>query len=186
MTDLSSYTDESLLNLLRTKRRNESFGELFKRHLPLVTGLCLYYVKDENRAHDIVMDIFEGLLRKVEHYEINNFKPWLLTYTRNHCLKLLTRSMKREKELFNNSVDVESVEYVLDEDHMTKERLDSLDFALEELKEHQKTCVNLFYLQGKSYHEIQSITGFSSNEVKSYIQNGKKNLKKKMLLRQST
>ena len=48
---------------------------------------------------------------------------------------------------------------------------------MELLNPEQKQTVELFYLQEKSYKEIVDQTGFSMNDVKSYIQNGKRNLK---------
>jgi RNA polymerase sigma-70 factor (ECF subfamily) len=56
----------------------------------------------------------------------------------------------------------------------------ALENAIEELSAEQKKCVDLFYLKEKSYVEIAEITGFTLNEVKSYIQNGKRNLKIKL------
>ena len=49
--------------------------------------------------------------------------------------------------------------------------------SLEELNPEQKQCLILFYLEKKSYQEISENTGFSLMQVKSYIQNGKRNLK---------
>ncbi|HKZ68006.1 MAG TPA: sigma factor-like helix-turn-helix DNA-binding protein, partial [Chitinophagaceae bacterium] len=49
--------------------------------------------------------------------------------------------------------------------------------ALKELNPEQQQCVTLFYLQKKSYQEISDATGFTMLQVKSYIQNGKRNLK---------
>jgi RNA polymerase sigma factor (sigma-70 family) len=55
--------------------------------------------------------------------------------------------------------------------------LSNLNEALKSLAEKQRICVELFYLQEKSYNEVAEITGFTMNEVKSFIQNGKRNLK---------
>lgn len=182
MAQQTSYTDEQLLDLIGTERDRSVFAQLFKRHVHTVTGLCLYYLKDRQLSNDAVMDIFEGLLKNLHKYDIDNFKGWLLAYTRNHCLKLLTRALKKEKDFFNKNVDVESVERVNEEDHTDESRYIKLEAALEGLKPHQRECISLFYLKGRSYEDITSITGYSFNEVKSYIQNGKKNLKKKLSL----
>ncbi|HEY0653572.1 MAG TPA: sigma factor-like helix-turn-helix DNA-binding protein, partial [Chryseosolibacter sp.] len=55
--------------------------------------------------------------------------------------------------------------------------LRKLEGCIETLPEEQRQCVKLFYLQKKCYKEITELTGFELNKVKSYIQNGKRNLK---------
>jgi RNA polymerase sigma-70 factor (ECF subfamily) len=57
------------------------------------------------------------------------------------------------------------------------EALEMMEASLKELNDEQRTCVTLFYLQKKSYNEIADITGYTTMQVKSYIQNGKRNLK---------
>ena len=52
-----------------------------------------------------------------------------------------------------------------------------LSTGMDSLKEEQRTCVEMFYLRDMSYQQIADETGYSMNEVKSYIQNGKRNLK---------
>lgn len=59
-------------------------------------------------------------------------------------------------------------------------RFDALEIALKELKADQKTCVELFYLKHMSYGDIVDVTGYDLKKVKSYIQNGKRNLKLKL------
>ena len=56
--------------------------------------------------------------------------------------------------------------------------LEYLQEAMNELKEAQQECIELFYMRDCSYLEISKITGYTLNEVKSHIQNGKRNLKK--------
>jgi RNA polymerase sigma-70 factor (ECF subfamily) len=59
-----------------------------------------------------------------------------------------------------------------------KERmLKALENGVQLLNDHQRKCIELFYLKEKSYQEVAEQTGFSLNEVKSHIQNGKRNLK---------
>ena len=61
---------------------------------------------------------------------------------------------------------------LLNEDKFLK-----LESAIEELKDEHKKCLIHFYLKKKSYDEVATITGFDLNQVKSFIQNGKRNLK---------
>jgi RNA polymerase sigma-70 factor (ECF subfamily) len=62
--------------------------------------------------------------------------------------------------------------------HLEKDRqLEMMNDCLQELVKEQKQCVTLFYLEKRSYNEIADHTGFTLLQVKSYIQNGKRNLK---------
>lgn len=173
--------DQILLQEYRISQDRKIVGTLFRKYSHLVTGLCLKYLKNRELSKDAVMDIFEFLLRNVDKYDIDNFKNWLLTLTRNHCLKKLSRSMKRENELFDKNTDVESVEFYEDLDQDKEQALLQLENALESLKPHQQKCVSLFYLKGMSYEEVSMITEYEIKQVKSYIQNGKINLRKKLI-----
>ena len=146
----------------------------------MVLGLSLNYLKDKELARDATMDIFEYLIKNLHKYEIDNFKSWLLTLTRNHCLKLISRSLKKEKDLFDKNIDTSSVEYEDSSDQYSEDHLNNLERALDELKPHQQKCLRLFYLKEMSYEQISSTTEYTLKEVKSFIQNGKLNLKKKL------
>jgi RNA polymerase sigma-70 factor (ECF subfamily) len=78
-------------------------------------------------------------------------------------------------------LDSEIMEYVTS-DHLLKEndgeqRIRYLETAINALSAEQKQCIELFYMNEKSYREVEQITGYSYNEVKSHLQNGKRNLK---------
>ena len=59
----------------------------------------------------------------------------------------------------------------------TEEKIENLVAAIDTLNSGQKQCIRLFYLESYSYQEIAALTGQELNEVKSHIQNGKRNLK---------
>ena len=163
--------------MVRNKDVN-ALGELFQRYSPLVMGLCLKYMKDIQSAEDIMMELFEKLPEKISKSEIQNFKSWLYSVSRNECLMLL-----RKKKI--DTGDFEKAELFISNDDeadlreaLTKENeLKRLEFAISELKDEQRTCIELFYLKKRSYEQIKTETGFDIKKVKSYIQNGKRNLK---------
>jgi len=173
-------SDYDLLTAFKRSGDNVHLGTLYKRHSHVVLGLALNYLKDKELSKDASMDIFEYLIKNLHKYDIKNFRSWLLTLTRNHCLKVISRSLKKEKDLIDKNIDAYSVEYGTSEDHYTEDHLNKLERAIEELKPHQQICINLFYLKGNSYEEIADASDFSLKEVKSFIQNGKLNLKKKL------
>jgi RNA polymerase sigma factor (sigma-70 family) len=180
--NIKNYSDNELIKNYKGSEDSLFVGELFERYTRFVFLVCMKYLKDEESSKDAVMQIFEKLLTDLKNHEILNFKPWLHTVTKNHCLlyiRGLTYKQKKYEDLKNNQPkSVENVQDLhLNDESTTEEKIKSLQGALNELNEDQKICVDLFYLQDKSYQEIVDLTGFSMNQVKSFIQNGKRNLK---------
>ena len=176
--NILKQTDEELLHQYAISGKAEYFGELYNRYIPLLYGLCLKYLNDEARAQDAVMQLFEDLLPKVSGYEIKVFKPWLYRVAKNHCLQILRKESK-EIPLDYTIQIVESDEFLhlLSEEDTSEEQLNALKHCLEKLPEAQRTSIMHFFLEEMSYADIVEQTGFTLNNVKSYIQNGKRNLK---------
>ena len=133
-------------------------GELHTRHTHLIFGVCMKYLKDEDEAQDASMQIFEKLLVDLKKHEVQQFKAWLHMVCKNFCLMQLrsgASKLKRTKEM----------------------QLTFMEECIKGLNEEQKLCVELFFLQEKSYQEVTELTSYNMNNVKSYIQNGKRNLK---------
>ncbi len=155
----------------------EILGELYQNYMALVYGLCLRYFKDEDQSKDAVMQIFEELVEKLRKYEVANFKSWLYTLARNYCLMVLRSNSKHTFVSVEDGI-VEKAEIVhLNIDDSKEGALNSMERCMEKLPEEQRLSIDLFYLQEKCYKEVSDITGFDMNKVKSYIQNGKRNLK---------
>ncbi|HVI47092.1 MAG TPA: sigma-70 family RNA polymerase sigma factor [Chitinophaga sp.] len=171
--------DAELIREYKATGQLEVLAALYQRYMNLVYGVCLKYF-DEEASKDAVMQIFEELIGKLKQHEVQNFKSWLHVLSRNHCLMKI-RAMKN-KESLRVSVDeypvMENGEMGHHDNGITLEdNLQSMEKCLETLPEEQKRSIGLFYLQEKSYREVSVITGFEMNKVKSYIQNGKRNLK---------
>ncbi len=151
---------------------------LYQRYMDLVFGVCLKYFKDTERCKDAVMDIFDELNSKLRVHEVESFKGWLHVLTRNHCLMQL-RSPKNLKTTEFNPVFMYSEQntHLHAEALEKEENFKKLEQCLETLPEEQQKSVKLFYLESKCYNEIADITGYDWNKVRSYIQNGKRNLK---------
>ena len=175
----TSDSDLELIKLYRESGNNAHVGELFRRHQSMILGTCIKFLKHKEEAKDASMDIFEELLVKLLKHEVSNFKSWLYSLTSNHCrMKIRKRKGIIEEEFSvekNETYFMETPDY----EHLDTEaqsEVDLLNSALAQLKEHQALCVKLFYLQELSYKEVAEKTGFELKKVKSYIQNGKRNL----------
>lgn len=181
----ASMDDKALLDVYRAKGELVIIGVLFERYLHLVYGVCLKYLKDEDEAQDAVMQIFEDLIEKLMDHEVSYLSSWLHQVSRNHCLMLLRSPVHKRTErgsdyvFENHSEDMENKPEMHPKEKEER-RANRLHESLAVLEEKQKTCIELMYLQHKSYQEISEITGYTFKQVKSYIQNGKRNLKKQL------
>lgn len=152
-------------------------GELYNRHMPLVFGVSLKYLKDREESRDAVMQIFEKLVHSLREHEVVHFKSWLYVTARNYCLMQLRLNKNTKfQEITPLFMESESIPH-LDEEAETEGNLVKMEKCIEQLIHEQKHCVQLFYLEKKCYKEIITLTGFDLNNVKSFIQNGKRNLK---------
>lgn len=172
-----SLTDAKLLALYKSTGDLAHWGNLYQRYTAMVYGVCVKYLKDRDDAKDAVMQQFEKLGVSLRTHEVENFKSWLYIATRNHCLmQLRARKGKQTEELSPLLMETDIVLHLEEEPEM-EQNLTKLENCIAKLLTDQQQCVRLFFLQEKCYKEIVTITGFDMNQVKSYIQNGKRNLK---------
>jgi RNA polymerase sigma-70 factor (ECF subfamily) len=170
-------SDGELLDRYHAEHDQQIIGVLLERYTLLLFGVCMKYLKNEEEAKDCVQQIFLKVLSEVPKYRIDYFKSWLYMVAKNQCLMRI-RSLKGKqlKELNEEMVSTEELEINKSkvEDEKTYQLLEQ---CVEELNDEQKQCVILFYLHKRSYNEIAEKTGYNPMQVKSYIQNGKRNLK---------
>jgi RNA polymerase sigma factor (sigma-70 family) len=173
----SSATDAMLVDHYQQSKDVAVLADLYQRYMDLIYGVCLKYLPDAEQAKDAVMNIFEELVQKLQHHQVDNFKAWVYTVAKNHCLMQL-RSRKNIKITELSPVFVQTEENLhLNGVPEKEQQLQSMEYCLKTLPAEQKQCVELFYLQGKSYNEIVEVTGFDWKQVRSFIQNGRRNLK---------
>jgi RNA polymerase sigma factor (sigma-70 family) len=174
----TTETDKELVAAFKESGDNDYLSKLYQRYMDLVFGVCLKYFKDAEKSKDAVMEIYLDLNTKLKNYEVDNFKGWLHVLARNYCLMQL-RSPRNMKTTEFNADFMQSAENT----HLNGEVLEKeenfvkLEQCLDTLQEEQKQSVRLFYLDNKCYNEIAAITGYDWNKVRSYIQNGRRNLK---------
>jgi RNA polymerase sigma-70 factor, ECF subfamily len=176
-----SKTDDALLAEFRSGGDLEALGELYSRYMHLVYGVCLKYLKDREESKDAVMQIFEKLIIEIPKRSIENFRSWLHVVTKNYCLmQLRLEKSKNERfikwindiaEFMETTIDL----HPLDEDSDLSDR--NLEECIERLKEEQKDCIMQFYFDNRCYNEIAADMDLDVKTVKSYLQNGKRNLK---------
>jgi RNA polymerase sigma-70 factor (ECF subfamily) len=181
-SNLNSFDDLDLVARYKQTDDNAFVGALFQRYTHLIFGVCMKYLKDEDEAQDASMQIFEKLLKDLKKHEVQQFKAWLHMVCKNFCLMQLrsgASKLRRAKEMHKDMTSFMESDHEL---HLvienTKElQLTFMEECIKGLNNEQKICVELFFLQEKSYQEVTEMTSYSMNNVKSYIQNGKRNLK---------
>jgi RNA polymerase sigma factor (sigma-70 family) len=173
----SEKSDEDLVLAYQQTSNAEVLAQLYQRYMELVYGVCLKYLQVPQDAQDSTLMIYTELTDKLLKHEVQNFKSWLYTLAKNHCLMRL-RSQKGKKMVMIDPALMQSEETVHLNGVLEKEeQLKQMEYCLEQLSPQQKTAIELFYLQGKCYNEIAAQTHLEWKEVRSFIQNGRRNLK---------
>lgn len=175
----SNLTDEALMRNYRADGDNQWLGHLLLRYTALLFGVAMKYLKNKAHSEDAVQQVFEKVLTHMPQEEINNFKGWLYILMRNHCLQQM-----RDKTYYTDEAalaHVASREADKDEIAWHENTLQQMEEAIDMLNEEQKKVIVLFYLKKYSYEQIIAQTGFTFMQVKSFIQNGKRNLKSILL-----
>jgi RNA polymerase sigma factor (sigma-70 family) len=170
-------TDAELVARYKQSPDPEVIGELYQRYMELVYGVCLKYLKHPENAQDSVIAIFEELVTKLQKHEVDHFKAWLYTLAKNHCLMRLRSEKKQQTVNFDVELMQSEENVHLNGELEKEENFRKMEFCMGQLPGEQRNIIELFYLQGKCYNEISESTGMEWNKVRSYIQNGRRNLK---------
>lgn len=174
----SNLADRELIAAYKQTDDARLVSILYQRYMELVFGVCLKYLKDTEKSKDAVMDIYEELNRKLKLHEVENFKGWLHVLARNHCLMQLRSPRNLKTTEFNTEImQSDQITHLENEALEKEENFRKLEDCMEQLTSEQQQSIKLFFIEKKCYNEIAEITGYEWNKVRSYIQNGKRNLK---------
>lgn len=172
------WTDEALLARYQSSGEARYLGVLYERYMPMVYGVCLKILRDPGKSEDAVMSIYEELVRKAREHQVESFRGWLYVLARNHCLMEWRKNHRRPTDYHapEDMVRYDAVEAAFEVELPGAEDK-SLEKCLEQLPANQRTSVQMFYLEEKSYKEIAGLLAEEVGKVRSYIQNGRRNLK---------
>lgn len=174
-------SDSELIERYRHSYDNAYIGELFQRYAPMLFGVCMKYLKDEERAKDGVMDVFEKVLKDLKRHDVENFRTWVYSVAKNHCLMGLRKEKSLDRRhdgytyMTRQIMELDLPEHLNGESEEETDR--KLNAAINSLNQQQQKCIRLFYFEKKSYDQIEVETGYDNKQVKSFLQNGKRNLK---------
>jgi len=168
-------SDQDLLQQYYNTDDNRLLGVLLQRYTMLLLGVCMKYLKNEEAAKDAVQQIYLKVIHELRRYPVQYFKSWLYMIARNYCLMQLRKHHVKHVQEVSENIMEEAPSLA---GEVEKEKtITAMEASLEQLSSEQKTCITLFYLEKRSYQQISEQTGFNLMQVKSFIQNGKRNLK---------
>lgn len=174
-------SDEDILKEFQSSGNLKVLGELYSVYMHLVYGVCLKYLKDRDESMDAVMQIFEKLITEIPKHEIQNFRNWLYIVTKNYCLMLIrshkSNSERQNEWILDSRIFMENGPVLHPIDDVETDLENALQECIEKLKDEQKACIKQFYYENRCYSEIAANLNLDEKNVKSYLQNGKRNLK---------
>jgi len=176
--NISKLSDEEALKHYKDSGNTEYFGELYNRYIPLLYGIGLKYLNESGKAEDAVMQLFEDLLPKIAQYDISVFHTWIYTVMKNHCLQILQKENQEIVVDFNTEImESDEILHLFDEENKDEVKKELLKRCIKKLPVEQRIAVIRFFMEEMSYMDIVDSTEYNLKQVKSYIQNGKRNLK---------
>ena len=170
-------TDQELLERFYADRDNQWLGILLERYTLLLLGVCMKYLKNEEQARDSVQQIFLKAITELQKYRVDYFKSWIYMVAKNHCLMQLRDKPGKNTVEVKDNIPAEAIETDKESLILNEKTYEYMGEALKELNADQQLCVTLFYMEKKSYQQIAEQTGFNMMQVKSHIQNGKRNMR---------
>jgi len=172
-----SLEDDVLVKVYKTSANQEALAVFYQRYAGLIYGTCMKYLKDVEKAADASADIYTELVEKLLKYEVDQPKAWLYMLTKNHCLQKLRKEKNHSESSFSEEFMQSPDDFNLEDMQQKETQLDRMHDCIEQLKLEQKQAITMFYLEKKCYQDIAQITGHAWNQVRSLIQNGRRNLK---------
>lgn len=172
----SGLSDDAYLTAYRDTRDMDALGHLFSRYADMIFGVCMKYLGNPTESEDATMEIFELLAEKLPNQEVISFRGWLYVVVKNHCLQILRRKKQDLTEVLQTDT-------VYSEDGMHPEDTDinwqenGLQDCLHRLPEMQRKSIELFYLRSMSYTDVSEALMIGKEQVRSHIQNGRRNLR---------
>ena len=170
-------SDQELLERFYADHDNQWLGIVLERYTLLLLGVCMKYLKNEELARDSVQQIFLKAITELQKYRVEYFKSWIYMVAKNHCLMQLRDKPGKNTVEVKDSIPAETDETDKESLLLNEKTYEFMGEALKELNADQQLCVTLFYMEKKSYQQIAEQTGYSMMQVKSHIQNGKRNMR---------
>ena len=174
---LGGDEDKIIVNQILSGQK-ELFRLLIKRHERAVYGMGMSFFRNAEDAADFTQEVFLKVYQNLSGFEgRSRFSTWIYKIAYNTAINNATR----RKEYHSLAED----EIVIESDNPERILLknlarDAVLEAIKELPERFRACVDLFFFYDQSYNEIEDITGYPVNTIKSHVFRAKKILREKL------
>jgi RNA polymerase sigma-70 factor (ECF subfamily) len=156
----------------------ELFRYLVTRHQKAVYSMGRSFFRNNEDASDFVQEVFLKVYRSLPHFEgRSRFSTWLYKIAYNTAVNGVTR----RKEYHSLAEDQGAIDGDTPERRLVRGMAqEAVLGAIGELPERYRICVDMCFFYGRSYQEIEAITGFPVNTIKSHVFRAKKLLREKL------
>ena len=166
-----------------------AFNELVTEYQSLVCNLCMRMLGQQQAAEDAAQDAFINAWRSIGSFRGpsgEGFRAWLLRIAANLCRDELRRRGRRPSSSLDTALeagmpDPPDEEPLPEESALNAELRGSLEAALAELPEEQRTAIVLCDVEGLDYAEIAVAMRTSLGTVKSRISRARLRMREVML-----
>lgn len=174
------YNEKSLL-LQLAEGKEKAFNVLYNHYHGFVRSLIQKFVKSPNFAEDLAQEVFIKIWnRHKDMAEVDSFRAFLLTTTRNHTLDFLKKAARLDAAQAEIARHVQLVRYNTSEDIVLQEYLKQLRQIYQSLPEQTQRIFALVKGEGKTYEEVAALLGISRVTVKKHIVRSNKAFKSAM------
>jgi len=163
-----------LVRRVRDEGDRAAFDRLVERHQRWLHAVCSRMLRSDDAGRDAAQEVFARALERLSTLRGENFPGWLKVIAVNHCLNTIDRNKRL--------VPIEHADTAPapgpspDARLLHAERVALARRLVARLPDKQKVVFCMKYIDGFSYDEIERLTGFSGNEVKSFLQNARRNV----------
>jgi len=169
--NLESVPDEVLAQRFQTTGGPQYFSEIFRRYKKSVFAGCLAMLRSRMVAEELTQETFIRLFTRIDTFRGGSFKAWIHRVARNLCLNQLADHGRGEAISYEDARAPGEPVKGLEPEFLIRNEVRTI---LNQLTAQQRITMKLFYLDGYRYGEIGERLGLSPEQVKSSLQNGKR------------
>lgn len=164
------------VELFRTTGHNEYFERLYELCRKKVYARCLQLLRNSTEAEDVTHEVFLRAFEKFSSLKGGNFSGWVSKIACNLCLNRIRDGITHRRLLEESQLETKALQPAsVERETIQAEYMRIAHGIIQELQPEQRKVLLLKYLEGLSYREIEQITGYDGNQVRSYLQNARRN-----------
>jgi RNA polymerase sigma-70 factor (ECF subfamily) len=171
----SAQTEADLVDRFRRHGEAAAFAALYHRSRRSVFSVCLHFLRDPAWAEDACHDVFVQAYERFATLRGDCFTAWVRSIAGRHSLNLLRHRAVRLR--LAPEVAGESIAPSADGAVAARQDLERAAEVLETLSPEQRRVFLLRHVEELSYDEIAEATGYDSGQVRSYLQNARRNFR---------